>query len=899
MSSQLQGVKETVSRLVNDVFRNGCGDEDLMVTIITFTENHKGSYITRHSFTNGEEAAEFVNSIILCRPPGMPDVGDAEGGDTPENTKAALAELLQLDADISTIAFVITDSPPHLADGYVTDEARHEVQLLEEKHGITNPDLFHILARLKEHFDDQLVLSVIKYDSDVDRDQSLYGAVAKLFNGVLITPEDVREEHLAGGLMVIIRMLVNALRLEPSVLSSDDELAIRAFSFYDLENIQIPSGETEEIAVPLVGSRDELLLQLVERATSIIGKGFAKRAIRIHCIGDQIETLLVVAKGLVRVIPKDEAITRATRLLEKIKGSMDEEHRKQFKLSIEDVQKSLASDAFEKEMMPSEEMMCAVSGITLTSIEDTVRSYEPDNNEQPPDPRELLSNITSLFLGHLAVLELPKKAGLVDFMDAWSAVIKRVSSDVISADDFLKMIGKGESVRGLTNRDQEYNFLQLAADPTDCFGTELVRLASGTQILDILTAFLAGAKPGLFSPNMFRGTISACLMTLLSTDDAPLSEYQVKVVEKLVHTIRTLMGGHPKQLTLEPESALSKMLFRLLRLDAAAAEPHVVREFLEEMAANRAQRFAKYNPKDFLKLIEKMVGYKHQEDVEVAFDEHPLLDSSTFSFDVPNAVNVVKESTFSELFQRSASSVILAVYGKALSLQEIWPTYSGDLPKLLLLQKRVERYTLTAVSDGVTKLDRKWVRNEAMDTDLSDEKLYGHLALQLLKTKYEDFVKRMATRRVDELMERRRKIASEIMRAPIEEFITNLRTVVKTDADLEYKLLCAAFRNFGSDLKPSEYDEKVEILVTGRAKNESGAYEVVFNRGNLHPHPDRKFKLSDSLETRLRSLREMHNWSLEHHYRQSNVPNHNGHSNEKPSAWAKKRSSKNKTFWEQ
>jgi hypothetical protein len=39
-------------------------------------------------------------------------------------------------------------------------------------------------------------------------------------------------------------------------------------------------------------------------------------------------------------------------------------------------------------------------------------------------------------------------------------------------------------------RDREYNFVQPVADPQDTMGSALLRLASGTQVLDILTALL-------------------------------------------------------------------------------------------------------------------------------------------------------------------------------------------------------------------------------------------------------------------------------------------------------------------------------------------------------------------------------------------------------------------------
>lgn len=236
-------------------------------------------------------------------------------------------------------------------------------------------------------------------------------------------------------------------------------------------------------------------------------------------------------------------------------------------------------------------------------------------------------------------------------MDAWSATIKMVSNDVVTAADFLAMIGDRESVSGLSVRSREYNFLQLVADPQDAVCSELWTIASGAHVLHILTALLSGASAGLFSPNMFRGTISACLMTLLSIHGSELSEYQCGIADKMVHTVRLLMGMTPTTLTLEPESAMGKLLFRLLRLSVTNVNSHkeideaILRGFLEEMMAASAQKSAKYNESEFLKLVETMVGYTHAEaDIDV-FEPHVLVDGETLAFDVAHAIQVLYPSS--------------------------------------------------------------------------------------------------------------------------------------------------------------------------------------------------------------------------------------------------------------
>lgn len=139
----------------------------------------------------------------------------------------------------------------------------------------------------------------------------------------------------------------------------------------------------------------------------------------------------------------------------------------------------------------------------------------------------LLQTIDSVFLGHLAVLQLPTKNGRVDFLDSWSSVITKVSNEVMTAADFLTMIGSGTATGGLSIRSTEYNYVQLVADPRDGVGSVLLQLASGTQVLDILTGLVAGARATKSTPNMFRGTVAACLTALvMPCEPTRLSSYQ-------------------------------------------------------------------------------------------------------------------------------------------------------------------------------------------------------------------------------------------------------------------------------------------------------------------------------------------------------------------------------------
>ncbi|KAJ0399222.1 hypothetical protein P43SY_001888 [Pythium insidiosum] len=919
MSEELDGVKQTVARLVETAFTD---NSDLMVTIITFTEDHKGCYVTTDSFVEGTAAVDFVERIELCVPPGMPHI-NAHGGDGDENHKAALAALLRLDKGVPTVAFVITDAAPHL-QGTSSQEMNQEIRYLSQEHGITNPDLFLLLDDLDAHFDGGLILSVVKYYKN--HTQPTYGAVAKRLNGVLITPKVRSPDSLATGLMTIITQLISEPTSDPVAQSSALQ-DLDAFDFYDLKDIVIPENELGRSAIPMppVGSTDELLFRLVERTAVIAGDRFKKRAITAHLVTEQVELLHVLAKGMLRAIPVEEAVERATLLLTKIKNLMGEEHKSQFKLTVSQLKAILEDDTFASAGRTwSPERTAAVSAITLMSIEETARDLAEEDDSAPArDPYESLLAVASLFLGHLAVLSLPTRMGRVDFMDAWSAVVSKVSNDVVSAADFLRLIGSDESVAGLSARDREFNFLQLVADPQDALGSQLLRVASGTQILDILTAMLAGAPVGLFSPNMFRGTSAASLMRLLNpdnADDEELSEFQWGLAAKMAHTVRLIMGlrGSALALDLEPESAMGKLLFRLLRrtaLDKDAATDDLdeseVRLFLEEMVAARIQKFAKYNEAAYLILVKEMLGYslgvENAAAVVDVFESHPLLDSDCLPIDEAVAIATIKESTLLRHIEASASNVLRVVFAdrdRTPSLQQIWPSYLHDIPKLVLLQRRTERYDLSHVEPD-TEEDEKvsvgmktasWTRNNAMQHELQHD-TFSRRAKELMCVKYDAFVREMRARRLDLRREHQRQIVLKLMRAPVDEFAASLASVVQSSSSKEHKLLLQMLSTVGSqELPTDEYEAKVQVLVTGRTVTEDSE-RIVFNRGNLLAHPDRFVPISEAFQARLRALRQQRGWSLAHKYRDCG-PNHSGHSNENPSQWALKRSTAEHTFWE-
>ncbi|KAF1795183.1 von Willebrand factor, type A [Phytophthora cactorum] len=899
MSNELAGVKETVRHLMASVFEE---EYAVMITIITFTESSQGCYVTNHSFTDGDEAIAFIKSVQLCVPPGNPSVS-ANGGDGDENQKAALAELLTLDNTMPTIAFLITDAGPHLLAETRTSEAQHEINFLKEKHSIMDSDMFNVLALVHAHFENNLIVNIVKYIKNSDH--RMYGSIAKKFDGVLIEPKVRTAQQLASGLMVILSKMFDRCAggtFTEEGDTTENDAALDTFVFYDLEEFTVPSCEADVMQnyLPVAGDTRDVLFAFLDRATVVIGDRFAKRAIAASGLREQVELLITIAQCLTGKLGYNDALDRATSLVEKIRELMPEEHESHLKLTAASL-----PGVLQQKISTTSELEASVSAITLlTTQEATENALEEDDVF---DLKTLLQTVASLFLAHLAVLQLPEKNGKPDFMDAWSAVITKISPDVVTAKDFLTLIGSEEATGGLSIRARDYNYAQLVADPDDALGSALVRAASGTQVLDILTGLLSGAPAGLFCPNMFRGTVAASLMALIEQRNEPLSDFQWELVTKLVHSIRLVMGGAERLPTMpvDPEAAMGKLLFRLLRRTEDQYDGEALLAVLKELLATRVHKFIRYSETKYLALVERMVEYTHESVVEDAFDPHAL-DQDVWKFNPSKAQRFVAQTPFFHAFERCANNLIRCVtvspkkYGDDTqvvpTLQELWPTCTEELSKFLLLQKRSARYRIVrdAASDG--KIN--WERNSVLDESL-DSTMYQTLAMQVLRKKYDAFLRELRERRANEAAEERWSRALKTARAStMDEFLTQLARV-RDSASREHKLLWKALKQFGGSEKEVEhYEEKLEVLITGRVKTSTGEYEIVFNRGNLHPHPTKLAPMSADFQAKLRELRRKFDWPVQHKYRDGK-PNHNGYSNEKPSKWAKKRSIAKKTFWEE
>lgn len=921
MGSQVEGVKATVRQLVASVFAE---EYDVMLTVITFTESGRGCYVTNHQFTDGDEAQKFIGALQLGVPPGTHGV-NANGGDGDENHKAALAQLLTLDNSMPTVAFLITDAGPHLVADRATPEATHEVNYLKTMHSILDCDLFHIVELVRAHFEHNLMLNVVKYTRNSDH--RLYAAVAKQLGGVLMTPQqgETAQELSAGLFSILSQMFSRSLGTGANEAAEVSTDGLGAFVFYQLGDVEPVTRESQlaKRTQPEAADTKDVLFSFLERATVVIGGKFAKRAVEAAALREQVELLLVVAQCLTKSLSFNAALDRATILVNQIREQLPEENQGHLKLRVDNLPRILREAIDMADTVDGGEAVTAlsaetVSAITLMTTEEAARDALDEADAF--DAGVVLQTAASLFLAHLAVLQLPVKNERPDFMDSWSAVISHLSGDVVTAKDFLQLIASDEATGGLSDRDRAYNYAQIAADPSDKLGSALLSVASRTQVLDILTALLAGAPAGKFCPNMFQGTSAAALMGLLlppsttsdDTGDHKLNEFQRQLVRKLVHSIRLVARRPSAAVAVEPESALSKLVFQLLRLQPERDDNKsglgrrelVVKALpavLEELLAAQIQRVAKYNESAFLALVEHVVQYEHVADATDAMKPHPL-DLAQWAFDPAEAQARAAQAPVVAWFRVAAQNVIEAVLGgeedgePLPTLDALWPTLEQQLPKLLLLQKRTARYELSGQGEAKAAEQPEWRRNDAVLRQALDSDAFEVLAMTALRRKHDAFLRDLRARRQDVQAEWRWQVALATMRADMPAFLDDLKRSVVDSSSREHRLLLRAFKTVGvHELPPKQYEAKLVALITGRHPRTG---KIVFNRGNLHPDPTRFVPLSAEFQSKLRAAQRANGWSLAHKYRPSNAPNHSGHCNANPSAWAARRSLADKTFWE-
>ncbi|WIA35205.1 hypothetical protein OEZ86_003668 [Tetradesmus obliquus] len=557
MSNEIQAVKQAVAemvRLCSEQLASAAGA--LAFAFITFTEGDRsGCHVSLKETSCLQEAQEYIDSIKLSTPPDEPSVR-ACGDDGPENQKAALARTTDLDPSLPTVAFLITDAPPHLASDPDSMTARHELTYLTSQRGLSAADAGDAIkcfrATALQHFAGNLVLNCVVYAGDSEPDTSLmrlYSCFAQQTGGMLMQPESRNPTVLANGLTTVVKMP----RMEGAALPQPQQdngpagsaaAQLEGFRLVDVSGLRADvSSEADHLGSVAYGDSEALFAIAMERMVAVCGSKWQKRALGMTAPAEQLQFVWHAARYIAlcsKVNTSTEAVEAAAELskLQELRDSILEqlpaEQRGHFSVTLEDVKAAAATAAA---AAAGSTAMPSVSAISWESVGDVLAV--------DADWEDWLAAVMRLLLGFPMRLQLPlDRNGQPDFMDAWSAVVEELGVDRISAAEFMQLVGDKPAAAGPIDR-ASHNTLLVLVEPHDVLATLVFRLASGTQVVDYVTGVLMGAKG--FLPNLHAGTAAACLTRLLSTLQ-PLSCFEWGQAQQIAHTLRSRQRNAAKAL---------------------------------------------------------------------------------------------------------------------------------------------------------------------------------------------------------------------------------------------------------------------------------------------------------------------------------------------------------------
>jgi hypothetical protein len=135
--------------------------------------------------------------------------------------QAALALTTDLDPSVPTIAFLITDAPPHLTSDDPSPTNTHELRFLRDRRRLPEHDAADFFkcfqATAFNHFGGNLILNCVVYndvftdgpDAPPSATQRLYGSLAQQTGGMLMEPDSSRDSSvLARGLTAVVCKLI-------------------------------------------------------------------------------------------------------------------------------------------------------------------------------------------------------------------------------------------------------------------------------------------------------------------------------------------------------------------------------------------------------------------------------------------------------------------------------------------------------------------------------------------------------------------------------------------------------------------------------------------------------------------------------------------------------------------
>jgi hypothetical protein len=185
---------------------------------------------------------------------------------------------------VPTIAFLITDAPPHLSRHGDSSTATHELAYLTSQRGLTAADASDAVkcfrATALQHFAGNLILNCVVYEgSNTGRHAAtavmkLYGWFAQQTGGMLMVPNSRSSTVLANGLTTVVKLLLSrmdgvaaaAAAAAANDGSSEGSADLEGFRLVDVSALRGDvSSEEEDPGSVAYGDSAELFAIAMER----------------------------------------------------------------------------------------------------------------------------------------------------------------------------------------------------------------------------------------------------------------------------------------------------------------------------------------------------------------------------------------------------------------------------------------------------------------------------------------------------------------------------------------------------------------------------------------------------------------------------------------------------------
>ena len=694
MTGELEGLKISITDLVETIQRS---ELDVSVRLITYTESEDVCQIKQRRY----EPCNLARAITEIADIKLGDGSRANGGDADENSKAAIYSLLLGDGPLrKTIAFLVTDALPHIKQRS-SEEAQREIEWFKEKRVSENiySDCILLFDHVTEQFQGQLVMNVIAYNSaSHNMGTSIYG---KITNGLFLAPTRRDPMSLSKGMMHVINCSIDE-EMNP------DMDVLRMFTMFDVSNEQKLNFE------PQAGLSQCPVIDLAYAFSSAIQRIqtiIPKRSISITNPADQLRTICLAAEYIYKVrkgeyssmTGREAARFEIESAIERVRESFKKYPRQagHFALRIGDIDR-LANTSVDA-TAPFVDATCMLS---LCSVSDLLETLSADALEGV----QSLETAMELLSGFSLAVRMPFETSKAQSLSAWAfrqAPDCSLSVDRVSLAGFFGLMDTNIEHAGMSDSNVSYNAFIALPEPRDELAEIVYYLASGTQVLNWLTAAALGMKDE-YIPNLAPGLTASALYWLISSHSNTLREYQSAHVDRLFNALRLL---HHPPCSLEnipnPADEPCKLFAAFISrriVDLESWKP-IFEEYLafEIQSFRRARSLAPFEDlEDFF--FSGSIDGLDRWNIDIEKELH-VLEQDHISISTEWKPDVLKHFGVKS-FYVGCNKLINAMF-KGESLDSVWPNWKDTAMLILLQEKRTDRYT---IEKQIESTEPKWLK---------------------------------------------------------------------------------------------------------------------------------------------------------------------------------------------